>query len=98
MEPSTNNVPATFGDSMDENDYTKLMDENLDMSRLLTEQEIKIKDYEEKINKMNEDISKLQNIILKNLSFEKKPETEDEPEEKSFNELYDEAIKENIKG
>ena len=74
------------------------MDENLDMSRLLTEQEIKIKDYEEKINKMNEDISKLQNIILKNLSFEKKPETEDEPEEKSFNELYDEAIKENIKG
>ena len=98
MEPSTNNVPVTFGDNMDEINYTELMDKNLEMSKQLTENEIKIKDYEDKINKMSADISKLQNIILKNLSFEKKPEPESEPEEKSFNELYDEAIKENTKG
>lgn len=83
----------------DENiDVNKLLEENVNLKQKVSEYEIKIKDNDEKITSMSNDISKLQKIILNNLSFDKKEESNDEPEvEKSFNEMYFDAIKENEK-
>ena len=83
----------------DENiDVNKLLEENVNLKQKVSEYEIKIKDNDEKITSMSNDISKLQKIILNNLSFDKKEESSDEPEvEKSFNEMYFDAIKENEK-
>ncbi len=79
-------------------DVNKLLEENVNLKQKVSEYEIKIKDNDEKITSMSNDISKLQKIILNNLSFEKKEESSDEPEvEKSFNEMYFDAIKENEK-
>ena len=83
----------------DENiDVNKLLEENVNLKQKVSEYEIKIKDNDEKITSMSNDISKLQKIILNNLSFDKMEESNDEPEvEKSFNEMYFDAIKENEK-
>lgn len=79
-------------------DVNKLLEENVNLKQKVSEYEIKIKDNDEKITSMSNDISKLQKIILNNLSFDKKEESSDEPEiEKSFNEMYFDAIKENEK-
>lgn len=79
-------------------DVNKILEENINLKQKVSEYEIKIKDNDEKINTLSSDVAKLQKIIVNNLTFEKKEETTDEPDDEiPFNEMYYNAIQENAK-
>lgn len=81
----------------DENiDINKILEENVNLKQKVSEYEVRIKDNDEKINALSNDVSKLQKIIVNNLSFDKNEDTNDDVEtEVPFNEMYYNAIIEN---